>query len=120
MKDYFGKDAKILKQKRLWLLDMDGTIYNEETLFDGTLDLLAAIRARGGRYMYITNNSSRSVADYVKKADRVGFPAVKEDFFTSAQATVLWLRQNHRILLCAKNRWPPQRYSTLSAQPNSS
>ena len=28
-----------LAEKRLFLLDMDGTIYLSETLFDGTLDL---------------------------------------------------------------------------------
>ena len=62
--DYFGQNADHLKNKRLWLLDMDGTIYNEDTLFDGTLELLDTIRAQGGRYLFITNNSSRSVEDY--------------------------------------------------------
>ena len=93
--DFFGKDAAEVRQKKLWLLDMDGTIYNEETLFDGTVDLLRIIRGQGGRYMFITNNSSRSVVDYIKKMDRLGIPTTEEDFFTSAQATVLWLKQNH-------------------------
>ena len=93
--DYFGKNADALRQKRLWLLDMDGTIYNEDTLFDGTADLLRTIREQGGRYIFITNNSSRSVIDYVKKVTRLGIPADAEDFFTSAQATVLWLKQHH-------------------------
>ena len=46
-KDYFGKDVD-LKAKKLWLFDMDGTIYEEETLFDGTLDLLQRITDQGG------------------------------------------------------------------------
>lgn len=29
MKDYFGKDAERLKTKKLYLFDMDGTIYRE-------------------------------------------------------------------------------------------
>ena len=38
-KDVFGKDID-LKNKKLWLFDMDGTIYKEDCLFEGTLDLL--------------------------------------------------------------------------------
>lgn len=46
-----------LKQKRLFLLDMDGTIYLDDDLFDGTLDFLNYVRSVGGRYMFLTNNS---------------------------------------------------------------
>ena len=49
-----------LKDKRLFLLDMDGTIYLDEQLFDGTLDFLAHVQRIDGRAMYLTNNSSRS------------------------------------------------------------
>ena len=31
---------------------MDGTIYEENRLFDGTLDLLERIKSDGGRYVY--------------------------------------------------------------------
>lgn len=92
MQDHFGKAAE-LSGKRLWLLDMDGTIYMEDRIFDGTLELLAAIRARGGRYVFITNNSSRSVTDYLNKVRAMGIPAEEADFFTSAQAAVLLLRE---------------------------
>ena len=94
MNDIFGANADELKNKKLWLFDMDGTIYEEETLFDGTLDLLSAIENQGGKYVFITNNSSKSVTDYVKKVNRLGIKADQENFFTSAQATVLWLKKN--------------------------
>lgn len=35
--DLNGRNAEILKKKKLWLLDMDGTIYNENEIFEGTL-----------------------------------------------------------------------------------
>ena len=92
MGDFLGKEAD-LWNKKLWLLDMDGTIYMEDRIFDGTLDLLAAVRARGGRYVFITNNSSKSVSDYLKKVRAMGIPAEEEDFFTSAQAAVLLLQE---------------------------
>ena len=95
MNDYFGKDASELKNKKLWLFDMDGTIYEEEQVFDGTLDLLQSITDNGGKYVFITNNSSKSVTDYVSKVNRLGIPGDESSFFTSAQATILYLKQNH-------------------------
>ncbi len=92
MVDCFGRNAE-LRGKKLWLLDMDGTIYMEDRIFEGTLELLELIRARGGRYVFITNNSSKSVADYLKKVRGMGIPAGEEDFFTSAQAAVLLLQE---------------------------
>ena len=50
-----------LIDKKLFLLDMDGTIYLDNDLFDGTLDFLEYIRSIGGRYIFLTNNSSKSV-----------------------------------------------------------
>lgn len=86
-----------LEQKRLFLLDMDGTIYLDEALFDGTLEFLAYVRRIGGRAVYLTNNSSRGVERYVEKLARMGISARPEDFFTSVNATVLDLqREKHR------------------------
>lgn len=93
--DKYGKNADALRHKKLFLLDMDGTIYNENRIFEGTLDFLDAIRAQGGRYMFLTNNSSRSVKDYVKKVNAMGIPADDGDFFTSSQATALYLHENY-------------------------
>ena len=67
---------KTLKDKRLFLLDMDGTIYLDNDLFDGTLDFLAHIRSIGGRYMFLTNNSSKSVDKYIESWQSSGFSPV--------------------------------------------
>ena len=61
-----------LKNKKLFLLDMDGTIYLDEDIFDGTLDFLEHIRKIGGRYLFLTNNSSKGVDKYIEKLDRMG------------------------------------------------
>ena len=93
--DYFGKNADELKSKKLFLFDMDGTIYEEEHLFDGTLQLLGYINAIGGNYVFITNNSSKSVTDYIKKVNRLGIVADKDNFFTSSQATIQYIKRNY-------------------------
>ena len=87
MLDYTGKSANKLKEKTLYLLDMDGTIYNENEIFDGTLEFLEEIERRGGQYVFITNNSSKSVEDYVQKVRAMGIKAEYENFYTSGQAT---------------------------------
>ncbi len=93
MKDYFGKNADVLSDKKLFLFDMDGTIYRENDLFDGVIALLKKIKNSGGRYAFITNNPSKSVKDYVKKLHRLGIKEVgEENFFTSAQAAVMILK----------------------------
>lgn len=94
MKDYFGNDLSPLGDKRIYLLDMDGTIYLGNRLFDETLPFLKRIKEKGGRYLFITNNSSQSVSSYVQKLQRLGIPSVtEEDFFTSAQAAELLLKE---------------------------
>lgn len=80
--------------KKLFLLDMDGTIYLDEQLFDGTVDFLQYVRSIGGKYLFLTNNSSRGVEDYVRKMERLGIPTTAEDFLTSVDALIIYLR-NH-------------------------
>ena len=84
-----------LSEKRLFLLDMDGTIYLSETLFDGTLDFLRHVRESGGRYLFLTNNSSRGTDAYVAKLARLGIEASAEDFLTSADATIDYLKKTY-------------------------
>ncbi len=84
-----------LKDKRLFLLDMDGTIYLDNDLFDGTLDFLDHVKKISGKAMYLTNNSSKSVDKYIEKLGSMGIIAKKDEFTTSAQATALYLRKTH-------------------------
>jgi phosphoglycolate/pyridoxal phosphate phosphatase family enzyme len=88
-------DKQDLKNIKLWLFDMDGTLYLGDRLYDFTIELLQTIRATGGKYLFITNNSSKSVADYVKKLEKLGITATREDFMTSSQATAYYLKQHH-------------------------
>ena len=86
------KDKTALKNKKLFLMDMDGTIYLDETLFDGTLDFLKRVKANGGRYIFLTNNSSRGTEGYIAKMALMGIEARPEDFVTSADAAIRYLK----------------------------
>ena len=93
--DLRGADARELRGKKLWLFDMDGTIYLGNDVFPGTVPLFTEIRRRGGRYMLVTNNPSRSHETYMEKVRRMGIDATEEDFYTSVDATVLYLQEHH-------------------------
>ena len=79
-------DFARLRAKRLFLLDLDGTLYLDERLFDGAADFLRAIRSCGGTYRFLTNNSSRGAESYVEKLRRLGVEAETSDFLTSVDA----------------------------------
>ena len=83
-----------LKQIKLYLLDMDGTIYLDNNLFDGTTDFLEYVKQNGGKYIFLTNNSSKSVDKYIKKLDNIGIPSDRNDFLTSTDVTIEYLKKN--------------------------
>ena len=92
-----------LKRMKLFLFDMDGTLYLGSRLYDFTKELLQTIRQMGGRYMFVTNKSSKSVADYIKKLEKLGISAEYDDFLTSSQATAWYLKNHHagkRLYVC--------------------
>ena len=84
-----------IKNMKLYLFDMDGTLYLGSRLYDFTIELLEEIKRTGGKYLFITNNSSKSVNDYVKKLAGMGITATREDFMTSSQATAYYLHKHH-------------------------
>lgn len=100
MQDYFGKNADALTKKKLFLFDMDGTIYRENTLFDGIIPMFNKIKEKGGHFAFITNNPSKSVKDYLKKMKTLGVGNLTADhFFTSAQATAQILTESYKNAL---------------------
>lgn len=86
---------KKLQDKKFFLLDMDGTIYLDTELFDGTVDFLEKVKSQGGKYLFVTNNSSKSVGAYIDKLSKIGIKSEADDFLTSTEATVLYLKNNY-------------------------
>lgn len=78
---------------KLYLFDMDGTLYIGDQLFPFTKELLTAISSSGAKYLFMTNNSSKSVNDYIKKLEKLGISSQRDDFITSSQATAYYLKK---------------------------
>src|SRR5512144_1470626 len=84
-----------LEKIRHLALDMDGTIYRGGTLFDFTRPFLARMDALGIGYTFLTNNSSKSVRDYLKHLARMGIEAGPERLYTSTLSTMDYLGEIH-------------------------
>ena len=74
-------------------LDMDGTIYKGGTLFSCTLPFIAQMRELGIGCTFLTNNPSKSAADYLSHLRKMGLAATPDELYTSAQATIDCLRR---------------------------
>ncbi|MGM5631848.1 HAD-IIA family hydrolase [Apibacter raozihei] len=85
---------KIKKLKHV-ALDMDGTIYNGTTLFPYTISFLERLKKIGVSHSFLTNNPSRSISDYLKKLEKLGIPATEEEMYSSAVATIDYLKNEH-------------------------
>lgn len=48
-----------------------------------------------GHYVFITNNSSKSVTDYIEEVNRFGINVGVDNFFTSTQASILYLKKHY-------------------------
>lgn len=81
-----------LRRIRHVALDMDGTIYLGTTLFPYTKQFLAMLSDMGIEYSFLTNNPTRSRADYLKKLSGMGIEASSEQMYTSALATIDYLK----------------------------
>jgi len=101
MKDSMGtqgkENLKRLCETETFVLDLDGTMYLSDVLLPGAREFIAYLGATGKRFVFITNNSSKTAKEYVEKLTRLGIPATLENVYTSLDATIAWLvRQEGR------------------------
>lgn len=86
-------ETRLLKIKHI-ALDMDGTIYNGNTLFHFTLPFLAKMKELGIKYSFLTNNPTKSIDSYLEHLASMGINATREEMYSSAQATIDYLNKN--------------------------
>ncbi len=85
----------MLKGKKYFLFDIDGTLAVDDTLYDGSKELIEYITAIGGRAFYITNNSVKSRKDYIEKFKKWGIETGEDQFMTASYAACKYLKQHY-------------------------
>ena len=73
-------------------LDLDGTLHKDGLLFACTLPFLEQLKSLGIGWTFLTNNCSRSTREYVGFLQKNGIPAEPKDVYSSAHATLEYLR----------------------------
>jgi len=85
-----------IKQKKLFIFDLDGTIYLSGVLFPESLPLLKHIVDSGMQYHVFSNNSSRSTESYLKKIRKAGIPCDHSSVATSTQVLIEYIQDNYK------------------------
>ena len=86
---------EILQATELFLLDLDGTVYVDETPIGAMPQTLQTLRDMGKKLVFLTNNSSKTEAQYEEKLRRIGLFGEGDGVYTSATATVEYLKAHH-------------------------
>ncbi|MDR2472882.1 MAG: HAD-IIA family hydrolase [Tannerella sp.] len=84
-----------LKNIKHLALDMDGTIYTGTTLFPFTLQFLADMKSAGIGYTFLTNNPSKSKADYLTHLKNMGIEADASQLYASGEATIDYIKRHY-------------------------
>lgn len=74
-----------------FLLDLDGTLYLGRKTFPWTPQLLEVLRSQGKRFLFVTNNSSKGTAEYVRSLRERGTAVASEEILTSGHAAIRYL-----------------------------
>lgn len=82
-----------LKQKQVYFFDLDGTIYLGNKLFDSVLDLVNLLRRRKKNFYFLSNNSSLSTEDYLKKLNKFKLDVTIDNIILSQHPTIAYLKE---------------------------
>ncbi|MBE6592432.1 MAG: HAD-IIA family hydrolase [Ruminococcaceae bacterium] len=86
-------NTDIIKDKKLYVFDMDGTIYLGGIPFDFAKRFIKNLRQNGKRVLFFTNNASHTSPFYQKKLERLGFEPSEDEIMTSGDVTLEFLKR---------------------------
>lgn len=80
-----------IRDKKGYIIDMDGVIYHGNILLQGAEEFVRWLKAEEKKFLFLTNNSASSPRDLRQKLQRMGLEIEEEHFYTSALATAAFL-----------------------------
>ena len=86
-------DINVIKDKKLFIFDMDGTIYLGGIPFDFAIEFIKNLRKNGKKVLFFTNNASHTSPFYLEKLTRMGYEPTAEEIMTSGDVTFEFLNR---------------------------
>lgn len=80
-----------LTDKKLFVLDMDGTFYLGNSIIDGSLEFIEKLREKNRDFMFFTNNASKTSTFYIEKLANMGLTITDRNIKTAGDVTALYL-----------------------------
>ena len=90
---FTNPNTDIIKDKKLYIFDMDGTIYLGGNPFDYAIRYIKNLRKNGKKVLFFTNNASHTTPFYMKKLERLGFEPSEDEIMTSGDVTLEFLKR---------------------------
>lgn len=94
--EFINPDNYILKDKKLYIFDMDGTIYLGGIVFDFAVKFIERLRQNGKKILFFTNNASHTSEFYLNKLERLGFDPSADEIMTSGDVTAEFLLRHRQ------------------------
>ena len=87
--------ARLLRSKKLFIFDLDGTIYLGDRIFPEACEFIRNLRSDGRRVLFFTNNASHSDSFYLDKLTKAGFEPSIQEIMTSGDVTASYILREH-------------------------
>ncbi len=90
------KKEEALKGVKLFVLDMDGTVYIGDQPIEGSMDFIREVDEDPDRnYIFFTNNASRVPSVYVEKLAKMGLHVTEDKVVTAGDVCAEFLKVNY-------------------------
>ena len=86
-------DLSVIRNKKGFIIDMDGVIYHTNVLLPGAKEFLQWLKQEHKQFLFLTNSSEKSPLELRHKLLRMGIDVEEGHFYTSALATAAFLSQ---------------------------
>jgi len=90
-----NNDLTKLKDKKLFVLDMDGTFYLGNSLLTGSLDFIDKLRKINKEFLFFTNNASKTSEFYIRKLSNMGCQITDKNIATAGDVTIEYILENY-------------------------
>ena len=87
--------SSILEKKKVFFFDLDGTIYLGNQLFKGVIELIEILHEKELPFFFLSNNSSKSTSDYIKKLNDLNLNVTIYNLILSQHPTIDYLRSKN-------------------------